>query len=218
MRQRGFYSMIGFKAWIAAAAAIAAVTALGHAAPPPQVAQCAGCHQANGMGNPLAGFPALAGQPTAYLEQQLYAFKHETRRNGIMKGFATGLNAADRSAIAAYYNGLPVVPPATLPKAPTDTVGATLAMQGADSGTSHAIPACDSCHGAGGLGVAPAFPRLAGLPAQYIENQLTDWQSGSRNESNLHLMHNVAVLLSPAQIKAVAAYFASLPPVAKAGS
>ncbi len=209
--------MIGLRAWLVGAT-IAAITAAANAAPPPQVAQCAGCHQANGMGNPVAGFPALAGQPSAYLEQQLYAFKHGTRRNGIMKSFAVGLSAADRRAIAAYYNALPVVPPASLPKPPTDDVGATLAMQGGDIGTAHPIPACDSCHGAGGLGIAPAFPRLAGEPAQYIENQLSNWQDGSRNESNLHLMHNVAVLLSPVQIKAVAAYFASLPPVAKPGS
>ncbi|SIR01643.1 MULTISPECIES: c-type cytochrome [Acidiphilium] len=210
--------MNGFKAGFVALLGIAAGIGIAQAAPPPQVAQCAGCHQANGMGNPVAGFPALAGQPTEYLEGQLYAFKHGTRRNGIMKSFANGLSAADRKAIAAYYHGLPVVAPASLPAAPTDAIGATLAMQGADIGTSHAIPACDSCHGAGGLGIAPAFPRLAGQPAQYLENQLTDWQKGSRNESNLHLMHNVAVLLSPAQIKAVAAYFAALPPVAKPGS
>lgn len=192
---------------------VAGAAAVGSAhAAPPQVAQCAGCHGANGMGNPVAGFPALAGQPAPYLEQQLYAFKHGNRRNGIMKGFATALDATQRKAIAAYYNGLPVVAPAKLPAAPHDALGATLAMQGADIGTTHPIPACESCHGAGGLGVAPAFPRLAGQSAAYLAAQLKDWQTGSRNGNNLHLMRNVAVMLSPAQIKAVSAYFASLPP------
>lgn len=203
--------MVRHGLWIAAGV-IATGIGLAHAAPPPQVAQCAGCHGANGMGNSAAGFPALAGQPAQYLDQQLYAFKHGNRRNGIMKGFATALNAADRKAIAAYYQGLPVVAPATLPPAPADTTGATLAMQGAGAGTSHAIPACDSCHGAAGLGIAPEFPRLAGQSAAYLAAQLTDWRKGSRNGNNLHLMRNVAVMLSPAQIKAVAAYFASLPP------
>lgn len=204
--------MTKFGFWMIAGLAVTVSLGVAAAAPPPQVAQCAGCHGANGMGNATAGFPALAGQPAPYLEQQLYAFKHGNRRNGIMKGFATGLDAADRKAIAAYYSALPVVAPASLPAAPTDKLGATLAMRGIGAGSDHTIPACDSCHGAGGLGVAPAFPRLAGEPAAYLAAQLKDWQTGSRNGNNLHLMHNVAVMLDAAQIKAVSAYFAALPP------
>ncbi len=207
--------MIKAGMFVVAAALIAGGLGTAQAAPPPQVAQCAGCHGANGMGNPVAGFPALAGQPTEYLEQQLYAFKHGTRRNAIMKSFALGLTAADRRAIATYYHDLPAIAPTALPAAPSDATGATLAMNGAGIGTDHAIPACDSCHGAGGLGVAPAFPRLAGEPAAYIAAQLTDWQSGSRSETDVHLMHNIAVMLSPAQIKAVSEYFAALPPTGK---
>ncbi|MEE3500117.1 c-type cytochrome [Acidiphilium acidophilum] len=200
--------------------ATAATTTATPATPvaPPQVAQCAGCHGANGMGNPVAGFPALAGQPTAYLEHQLYAFKHGTRRNAIMKSFATGLTAADRKAIATYYNSLPVVAPASLPAAPSDDLGKTIALHGAGVGTAHVIPACASCHAAGGLGRAPAFPRLAGQPEQYLEAQLIDWRKGSRNESNLHLMRNIAKDLTAQQIKAVAQYYASLPPTGTSGS
>jgi cytochrome c553 len=209
------------------AAALAGAAILGTAgiataattpAAPPQIAQCAGCHGANGMGNTVAGFPALAGQPTAYLEHQLYAFKHGTRRNAIMKSFAVGLTAADRKAIATYYNSLPVIAPASLPAAPSDNLGQTIALNGAGIGTAHAIPACASCHAAGGLGRAPAFPRLAGQPEQYIETQLIDWQKGSRNENNLHLMRNIAKNLTAPQIKAVSQYYASLPPTGKSGS
>lgn len=181
-------------------------------AKPPQAAQCAACHQADGMGNPAVGFPALAGQPAGYLEQQLYAFKHGTRQNQMMAGFAKGLNATERKAVATYFSQLPVIAPATLPAAPKDDLGATLATRGADAGTDHAVPACDSCHGANGEGRPPEFPRLAGQSAQYLANQLTDWQKGTRNESNLHLMQDIATRLTPAQIKAVSAYFASLPP------
>ncbi|MCF3948462.1 c-type cytochrome [Acidiphilium sp. AL] len=209
------------KTWIIGGAIMAAGLAAAQAAstnPPPQVAQCAGCHQANGMGNPAAGFPALAGQPAGYLEQQLYAFKHGSRQNHMMKSFAGGLNDASRKAVAAYFSQLPVVAPATLPAAPKGDLGATLATKGAGAGTPRAIPACDSCHGAGGLGRPPEFPRLAGQPEQYLANQLTAWQKGSRNETNLHLMRDVAVNLSPKQIKAVAAYFAALPPTSTSPS
>lgn len=199
---------------VLAVVAILAGIGVAQAAPPPQAAQCAGCHGQNGMGNPAAGFPALAGQPVKYLEQQLYAFKHGTRRNGMMSSFAGGLNASERKAIAEYYHGLPVVAPTSLPAAPKDNVGETLAIHGVGAGTDHAIPACDSCHGAGGRGMEPEFPRLAGQPANYLEAQLLAWQKGARNESNLHLMQKIADMLSPSQIKAVAAYFAAQPPAA----
>ena len=213
--------MADLKMWIIGGAIMAAglaTTQVAFASPPPQVAQCAGCHQANGMGNPAAGFPALAGQPAGYLEQQLYAFKHGSRKNHMMKSFAGGLNDASRKAVASYFSQLPVVAPASLPAAPKANLGATLATQGAGAGTTHAIPACDSCHGAGGLGRPPEFPRLAGQPEKYLANQLTAWQKGSRNETNLHLMRDVAERLSPKQIKAVAAYFAALPPTKAAPS
>ncbi|HEX7391286.1 MAG TPA: c-type cytochrome [Acidiphilium sp.] len=207
--------MGGLKTGIIGGAIVAAglvAVPIAQAAPPPQAAQCAACHQADGMGNPAVGFPALAGQPADYLEQQLYAFKHGTRQNQMMAGFAKGLNATERKAVATYFSQLPVIAPATLPAAPKDDLGAMLATRGADTGTDHAIPSCDSCHGANGEGRPPEFPRLAGQSAQYLANQLTDWQKGTRNESNLHLMQDIAVRLSPAQIKAVSAYFASLPP------
>lgn len=204
--------MAGLKPWIIGGAIVAAGLSAAHANPPPQVAQCAGCHQANGMGNPAAGFPALAGQPVGYLEQQLYAFKHGRRQNHMMKSFAGGLNAASRKAVAAYFSHLPVIAPATLPAPPKGRLGVTLATQGANAGTAHAIPACDSCHGAGGLGRPPEFPRLAGQPEQFLANQLIAWQKGTRNETNLHLMRDVADQLSAKQIKAVAGYFAALPP------
>lgn len=202
--------MIGLLTGMAMMAGIGVV----QAAPPPQVAQCAGCHGQDGMGNPGAGFPALAGLPTRYLEQQLYAFKHGARRNSLMKGFASGLSAADRKVISEYYHSLPVVNPSSLPAAPKDDLGEKMAMYGIGTGTSHAIPACDSCHGDGGRGQEPLFPRLAGQSAQYLENQLAAWQKGSRNEGNVHIMQSIAEKLSPKQIKAVSAYFASLPPAA----
>lgn len=207
--------MMRFVGFLASLAMMAGI-GLAQAAAPPQVAQCAGCHGQNGMGNPSAGFPALAGQPAKYLDSQLYAFKHGSRQNSLMQGFASSLNAADRKAIANYYHDLPVVAPASLPEAPKSDVGADLAIHGAGAGTDHAIPACESCHGAGGRGVGPLFPRLAGQPAKYLEAQLFDWQKGTRNETNVHIMQQIAVMLSSNQVKAVAAYFASQSPVPSA--
>jgi cytochrome c553 len=70
---------------------------------------CAQCHGAAGHGVGAA-FPQIAGQSVVYLSNQLQAWKAGTRNNdpmGLMRGIALKLSAADVSAVAAYYAGLP---------------------------------------------------------------------------------------------------------------
>jgi cytochrome c553 len=204
------------------ALSVAAVTLAAAAPAPPQAATCAACHGVDGLGNASAGYPSLAGLSAAYLEQQLHGFKHGTRENVVMTAIAKGLNGADRKALATYYAGLklPVkAEPAPLPGGP----GAVLALDGAWGRATTGLPSCESCHGPDGVGVGAVFPRLAGQPANYLAAQLKDWQAGSRKNDPLHLMRNVARKLNPAQITAVAAYYAALspnppaPPSAKGG-
>lgn len=73
---------------------------------------------------------------------------------------------------------------------------------------------CAACHGAHGQGNAQAgYPRLAGLQAQYIAEQLHAFKSGKRDNA---IMHGMASGLSDAQIQAVASYYAGLRPPASA--
>lgn len=190
-----------------AAAGVAAL--LTGAAAPPQVATCASCHGANGLGNAQTGFPALAGLPAAYLEQQLYSFKHGGRVNAIMQSFASKLTKADRTIIANYYAHLPV-PAKAEPSPLPGGAGADLAINGAWHQQLSGLPSCESCHGPYGIGVGANFPRLAGQPKAYLANQLIAWQKGSRSNDPLHLMRNVASKLNDAQIDAVAGYYAAL--------
>lgn len=70
---------------------------------------CAQCHGASGHGVGAA-IPQIAGQSVVYLSNQLQAWKAGTRKNdpmGLMHGIALKLSAADVSAVAAYYAGLP---------------------------------------------------------------------------------------------------------------
>lgn len=197
---------------VAGTAAVLAIGGIASANQMPKAAgTCAGCHGSNGMGNPAAGFPALAGLPPKYLDHQLWAFVHGTRRNPVMMGMAKGLDAKSRKQVAEYYANLPVVPPKSLPAPPKDDLGKTIAMQGLHTGTSKAVPACDSCHAAGGLGQGE-FPRLAGQPEAYLAGQLKDWQNNSRKDSLAHIMRKISDKLSAKDIKAVASYYASLSP------
>lgn len=182
------------------------------------VAPCAACHNADGSGQPAAGFPRLAGLPAAYLLKQLDDFASGARRNATMQPVASGLSPAERAIMAGYYSKLPVPAP-TSPAPSMDAAQQALAQTLATRGRwSKGLPACQQCHGPGGVGVGDHFPPLAGQSAVYIANQLHDWQNGTRHNDPLQLMQTVAGKLDAADIAAVSAWYASQPDTGKGGA
>lgn len=76
------------------------------------------------------------------------------------------------------------------------------------NGNGKGAHACSACHGMEGEGRPDAgYPRLAGLSADYLLRQLNDFANNSRENE---LMAPIAKSLSPAERKAVAAYYASV--------
>lgn len=72
-----------------------------------------------------------------------------------------------------------------------------------------AAPACQTCHGAAGEGIAQAgFPRLARLGAGYLQRQLAAFADGTRVSD---VMMPIAKALSVVDRAEVAAYYAALP-------
>lgn len=69
---------------------------------------------------------------------------------------------------------------------------------------------CAACHGVDGNSLAPDFPRLAGQHPDYMAKALRDYKSGRRKNA---IMAAFAQPLTPAQIDALAAYFATQPAV-----
>lgn len=181
----------------------------GHGAP-----ACVSCHGPHLLGNPALGYPRLAGQSAPYVVAQLEALATGARHNVVMLPVAKALSPAERRALAAYISTLPVgrsaLPDTAAAHADSATrrLGEILAMRGRWSGD---LPACDRCHGPGGVGVGTAFPPLAGQPALYIANQLRAWRQGTRPPGPLGLMSKIAGRMSAADIAAVAAYYALLP-------
>jgi cytochrome c553 len=76
-------------------------------------------------------------------------------------------------------------------------------------GTANKGFACGSCHLMSGLG-HPESSDLAGLPADYIIQQMADFKSGARKEPIR--MNGIAQATSDADVKEAAAWFASLKP------
>lgn len=77
-------------------------------------------------------------------------------------------------------------------------------------GNPAAMP-CMTCHGTDGKGMAAGgFPRLAGLPEDYIIKQLRDFKAGKRENP---IMQPIAASLSDDEVAAVAKAYAEHPKV-----
>jgi cytochrome c553 len=76
---------------------------------------------------------------------------------------------------------------------------------------------CKTCHGPSGQGFRGAYPmpRLAGQQPEYLENQLRAFIERRRTNP---VMFNVAHVLSPSMVTALAAYFKNLDPKPLGGS
>jgi cytochrome c553 len=165
---------------------------------------CSTCHGPRGIST-SPEFPILAAQRKGYLAAQIDAFRKQTRAekdaHDFMWGIAGRLDEKIIDGIAAYY--------AAQPSAPGQTDDPTLVAKGKelfDKGLiDRGIPACASCHGANGEGIAD-FPRLAGQHAKYVAKQLTYIQTLTRAAP---VMHGIVKDLAPAEIQAVAAYVQS---------
>jgi cytochrome c553 len=150
---------------------------------------CRTCHGIDGYATiPIA--PHIGGEPIAYLEAQLMAFKTGTREHEMMSVVTAGLNAQQISDVAAWYGAHTAV--ATLP----DGVAATDAPQ-----------ACVSCHGADGISLFPDAPNLAAETNIYIDTQLKAFKRGNRQHD---IMSGIAADLSDTEIREIADWYAAV--------
>lgn len=86
--------------------------------------------------------------------------------------------------------------------------GELIAVSGGEGGARYA---CVTCHGARGEGNGFDAPRLAGLPAGYLQKQMEDFAAGLRGHE---VMRDVARFLDSHERVQVARYYATLPPQA----
>lgn len=178
------------------------------------VAACSSCHGAKGQGNAAGGFPRLAGLSVYYFTKQLHAFADGSRNNAIMTPIAKALTQQQGAALASYYAGLSSDKAVSAgAKGASGKQALDRARRLATTGDeSRMLQACANCHGAGGSGEPPVYPYLAGQPQSYLENALHAWKSGERKTDPSGQMPAIAKKLDDADISALAAYYASLPP------
>jgi cytochrome c553 len=193
-------------AWLAllAGAALPALAADDSARAKEIVAgKCFLCHGADGeSSSPL--FPRLAGQHASYIARQLADYKSGRRKSSTMQPMVDDLVAADFAALGAYFAAKPVHVHAV-----EDAELAAMGRFVFNRGNPYSgVAACASCHGPAGHGTE-TLPRLAGQHAQYIENQLKQFNRRERTNDNA-VMHTIAAKLTELETKAVAVYISGL--------
>lgn len=173
---------------------------------------CAPCHGGEGMGNPVFGAPALAGQDGAYLARQLEKFRDGTRGShpedvqGMQMAPLLRLLPDDQviKDVTAYLSNMqPFTAVATLDADP-------------DKGKSLFAGTCLPCHGDKGQG-NPLLkaPRLAGQADWYIARQIEKFKSGIRgaHEKDMEGMQMAAMaksIMDEQAVRNLAAYINGL--------
>ncbi|WP_321845047.1 c-type cytochrome [Paraburkholderia bannensis] len=161
---------------------------------------CVFCHGAHGQ-SVNAWYPALSGQPEAYLVAQLHAFAGGQRPNPYMGPIARELTDEQIQSLAAYF--------ARQTPAQSEAVRAEAALEKRGMALV-AAKSCQACHGASFMG-RDQVPRLSGQGAAYLAKQLVAFKTGERHDPS-GAMNGMAASLSGADIQAVASYLASLTP------
>jgi cytochrome c553 len=99
----------------------------------------------------------------------------------------------------------------------TDKAGPGAKAPAADAAAGKIIAErdCKACHGLDGKGIAPAIPNLAAQREHYLFNSLKEYKDDKRSHAALK---NMTANMSEADLRNVAAYFASLPSIANAAA
>lgn len=158
-----------------------------------RAAACASCHGEDGV-SPNDTWPNLAGQNAAYLVKILSAYKSGDQNDVAMTPLSKALSNADIHNLAAYYAGLGC------------KAGPKEKVAGDVKAGSELAKNCAGCHGEGGAGANPAWPKLAGQKPGYLTNVLKSFRGGLRKDP---MMVGVSKGLSDTDIANLAAYYAA---------
>ena len=169
---------------------------------------CSLCHGLRGVSE-SPNFPNLAAQQPDYLVAQLAEFRAHSRQDPegfeYMWGVTRRLTDAQIASIAAWYAAQKPARQRAEGSPSRIDDGRKLFAEGAPD---RGIPACSSCHGDQGQGLA-AFPRIAGQHSDYITKQLLVFQR-TDGRTDGPMMKAVAHGLTPSDIANAAAFLQTL--------
>ncbi len=165
---------------------------------------CVACHNTDGN-SPLEQFPKIAGQVPGYIADQLARFKSGERPGTVMMGMVAALSEQDMADVDAWYSSQTMTVGAVSPEQEEDARAGEAIYRGGIAEFN--VPSCMGCHGPSGSGIPPAYPRLGGQFAVYLEAELKAFKSGAREHP---IMQPIAFVLSDQQIRQLALYLSAL--------
>jgi cytochrome c553 len=166
-------------------------------------AVCVACHGLDGM-SAISANPNIAGMPEQYVAKQLELFKTGVRKNPVMQGMAANLTVDDMKALGRYYFSQKPKANAVARDAALSEKGQNLYRAGVPA---LKVPACAGCHGGAGAGIPANFPRLAGQWPEYTLDQLKQYATGARKNTQ---MNAIASRLRESDMLAAAEYIAGM--------
>lgn len=170
---------------------------------------CQGCHGLPAFGNEPE-YPRLAAQHPVYLSGQLLVYRAGLRKNVIMNAVAAKLSDQNIADLAVYFSRQKVGAAWSGQNPALVAQGAKLYAVGAPE---RGVIACQVCHGMQGNGVNELGVALIRhqSPA-YAVSVLHEFQAlGTRGNPQSTAMYLEAKALSETELKALAAYLASMP-------
>ena len=173
---------------------------------------CSGCHGDRGAGIPGVAFPRLAGQPAAYLATQMRAFRDGVRTYAPMNFLMARQRDAYFDEIAAWFEAQTPDPRVVDVRRREPADGAAVERGRAlvhDGRAAEGVPACIACHGpeaAGTTAADGAIPALAGMPRDFLIEQVGSWKSGSHRSPEPNCMATIAKRMSGDDIVAAASW------------
>lgn len=174
---------------------------------------CAACHAADGNST-IAAYPKLSSQHADYIFKQTIDIKKGDRNNGSASAMAPmvqNLSDEDIRNVSTYYATQNAKAGEADPSKNPE-LGAKIYRGGLPD---KKIPACMSCHGPSGAGMAgggtdiSAYPRLSGQHSDYVVAQLKSYANGERKSPN-SMMEDIASRMNEADMQAVGSFIQGL--------
>ncbi len=176
--------------WLLALAALVSVATPGQ----DRIAACAGCHGADGN-SVDPSVPSIAGQPSIFLQHQLFLFREGVRKSEAMGAAVKGLQDGEIALLAERVSQLPVN---VMERAATDPKLIEVGLERAKA------LRCAVCHLSDFSG-QNQIPRLAGQREAYLEAEMRAYRDGKRTGGDT-IMAAALYGVSDADIKALAHY------------
>ncbi|MCW8906589.1 MAG: c-type cytochrome [Sedimenticola sp.] len=187
-----------------------------------QAKGCTACHGPEGKTPIMSTYPKVASLPEQYILNQLKDIKSGAREHGqtaVMKGIMAAVSEEDMKVLAAWLSGIPrgAAAPAPAAAAPAAAAPAAEAQAApaaaADPGKAlYTQKGCAACHGPEGrTPIMSTYPKVTGMPEQYIANQMKDIKSGARSNGQSAVMKGIMAAVSEEDIKTIAGWLSQQP-------